>query len=441
MKPIVMNERKKKWILTTSLVAVLGFSLSAPLKKEMGFADFASTAEVRVETIVRNGKKYQVKFFPNGEKVEAFVPYEMEGKSCETSTCLSGHTLDAKITDEVADLQVALDKVLKSVPVAKNEVADEPETREERREREQEEKEERARIALEKKEESDEKALENVLKRCEYKDEGKQHAACVAEKLVALLKERARGSKKRIDGKLVSNKIDADKLATFFATEMRQELLDIVVDPVDGDQTYAYKDLAKIIRDLQSGLRDYKKVREAVKEVAVDATKHYADKMKQERQAAQSKMDQSKLLQTQAQNLNSQAGSTTDMNQKIALMNSANQLQQQAFQLQQESMMLSAQGAMQQNWITTSLVPALSTSTQDGLNFSVQSGSLDQSFASQLMQMLNQQTLAITSALGNPLVTSSTVPPNTRVDSQRGSVAPGSTSFGPARQYNPSLRN
>lgn len=441
MKP--MSERKKKWLLTTSLVALMGFSLSAPLKKDLGSIDLASTAtgEPRVETIVRDGKKFTVKFYAKGDQSLAEIPVQMEGRSCETNDCMTYKVLDAKATDAVADLQVALDKVLKVVPVAKSEAAEEPETREERRAREQEEKEEKARIALEKKEESDEKALDNVLKRCEYKNEGKEHAACVAEKLVALLKERARGSKKRIDGKLVSNKIDADKLATFFATEMRQELLDIVVDPVDGDNTYAYKDLAKIIRDLQSGLRDYKKVREAVKEVAVDATKHYADKMKQERQAAQSKMDQSKLLQTQAQNLNSQAGSTNDMNQKIALMNSANQLQQQAFQLQQESMMLSAQGAMQQNWITTSLVPALSTGTQDGLNFSVQSGSLDQSFASQLMQMLNQQTLAITSALGNPLVTSSTVPPNTRVDSQRGSVAPGSTSFGPARQYNPNLRN
>lgn len=442
MKPFAMNERKKKWILTTGLVAVLGFSLSAPMKKEIGFAELASTREVKTDTIVRDGKKYEVSYIAEGDKTIAFIPVELEGKVCESAgECRSSRVLNVDFAANLKDLELALDAKLREA----RQVAPQPEeqertqeTAEEKRERLAAEKEEKKARAEEKKDEEDDKALQALLKKCDTKDEGKEHAKCLSQKLVELLKDRSRGSSRD-----KNRKIKADKIADFISNEMREEILDIVRTGSDGGEDRAsstgYQDVGEILRILQAGLRDNKKAREQVKDIAVEVARIYANRQKADRTAYEQANNLGNSLEQQAKALMQKADQTQDLSAKQLLMNQAAILTQQSMSSRQQAFQLMARADLGQSWINGTLMPNLLGNTELGLNQAVQIGSIDQGYASSLLSSLTAQTMNLLTSISTPGLTSTQVPGNVRTDGQRGSINSGGTTFGPSRQFNPNV--
>ncbi|MGE9745894.1 hypothetical protein [Bdellovibrio bacteriovorus] len=125
---------QKKWVLTSALLAVLGFNVSFNTHNDgIASADFASTSGDLTESKVYTAEGVMpVKYIDNGdEEVLALVPKRTtEGKVCEGKCGYDTIVLSAKNKSDIDALNVELMKKLAEQPaaakkkVAKEEVAE-----------------------------------------------------------------------------------------------------------------------------------------------------------------------------------------------------------------------------------------------------------------------------------------------------------------------------
>ncbi|XGC80388.1 hypothetical protein ACES2L_13735 [Bdellovibrio bacteriovorus] len=155
---------KKQWVMTTALLAVLGFNVSFNSNNEIAFADFASTEAIESNVPTAQGN-LPVKYIKSGEnKVLALVQLNTEGKICD-SCDPRVVSLTASNTDNIQDLNVLLVKALSSSSAAEEKPA-----------------------KVEVKEEKTD-VLQKLADKCEKHDEDAEKLKCLTPKFLDALKK------------------------------------------------------------------------------------------------------------------------------------------------------------------------------------------------------------------------------------------------------------
>lgn len=162
---------KKQWVMTTALLAVLGFNVSFNSNNEIAFADFASTETVESNVPLAQGNM-PVKYFKDGDnKVTAIVSQITEGKICETCDKVA-ITLNASNTDNIENLNVLLVQALSAK-------VEEKETKKEEKKEKKDKKNEKKK----------EEIFATILDDCGKKDEDSEKLECVTPKFLSALKK------------------------------------------------------------------------------------------------------------------------------------------------------------------------------------------------------------------------------------------------------------
>lgn len=174
---------QKKWVLTSALLAVLGFNVSFNTHNDgIASADFASTSGDLTESKVYTAEGVMpVKYIDNGdEEVLALVPKRTtEGKVCEGKCGYDTIVLSAKNKSDIDALNVELMKKLAEQPAApKKKVAKKEEVAEADAEATGEE-------VVEKKVDH----FEKLRKECKNKREASAALNCLAPKFADLLND------------------------------------------------------------------------------------------------------------------------------------------------------------------------------------------------------------------------------------------------------------
>lgn len=346
-----LNENQKKWGLTAVLVAVLGFSLSAPMQQGLQALDLASTAPGKCDpktakeeyVIDSKGNKHKVTYLKcEGDEVTAFIPVKLEGKSCET--CLSQKTLKANFED-AKDLEAALRKSIASTATQTPDRPDD-ETRDD----------EKSRLANE--------ALNRAADRCSSKKKDDSAlASCLNREFLNVLRR---------------NKIEPADAKIFFNANIKPVLRRLLRDYEDGNTSY--QDVASMIKDLQSDLpAGYKDLRDQLKDLVSEAVKSYADKLRKDRVDAA-------ITKATADQYDRQAQMSRDPSMRMMY-------QQMAMELRQTQMLQERKNMSESVWLQGSVIPTFLSQTRLGLLDAVSNRFVDQSYMDSTYNFLRMNTM------------------------------------------------
>lgn len=304
MKTFIPNN---KWVMTATLLAVLGLNLSYNDKTSReGFADFASETK-EGQIIMSNGEVNTPRYIKGeGDKVTAYVKIGTEGGFCSTGECkIEEITITSKNFGDIKKLDMDLVKHIKDnlseIPKAK--------------EKDQE-------VAVEE-EESEEKIGNaildaQVLEKCEKKRSDSDMLSCLSDKFVSVLKKNAKKIsdeeamdfyKEHIEGLIesqVSESREAMKQRTrTYLGETGTSLYDF--DPADED--YEDKDPKELLDAATDAIRKLHEGIPSIRE-GKDRTRRFADLRKElinteKSLVAQHARDVKKALATAEANKNS----------------------------------------------------------------------------------------------------------------------------------------
>jgi hypothetical protein len=384
MYRIHLNEKHKKWALTTTLLAVLGFNLSAPFQSSISSLDLASKTPVDVckgskkkqKTIIqKDGKDYVVELECIDGKTVASVPVALEGGSCESSgRCFSTVVLKDGLSD-LKDIKIA---ILESI-VAKSELPPKPRGTPANKERPEERKEEVAdRPSREEaKLEKDKAALERVKRSCRTEDEGERKANCLKRAFISLLKDRTG-----------DRQIDKSLAADFFKEEIKTEV-STMLKTMDS---YTHERIADMIKDFLGRLpKGYNDVRKAANDLNADVLRAFAAQVAKTKSQADNYKNQANVLKQQAQQMQ-----RTDPQYALQAM-------QQAMQAQQIASQLDGQFQLQKSQIRQVLFPTLYGYTQDGLTTAVNDKLIDLNFGQSLLNDFYSNARVVDNTINAPL--------------------------------------
>lgn len=422
MKTIKMSPIQKKWVLTGSLLAVLGFNLSAPITGDFQTFELASEGDSKAATFITpDGQdEVEVTFIKKGDQTLAIVPSEFEGVACATNDCLTSQVLNVPYESEIQDLEKALRRQYAS-KVTPRGVGDLPSEEE----------------AEASKEEYDEALLSKIFDKCERKDEGYERASCLTKDFLKAVKD------KRKD-------IHEDVALDFFNDNIKPELVmaltsqrieSVALGGVALGQSAPRG--ADLLKKLQAELPSkYKDIRTAAKDTAVEVVNQYSAQAKELSASAAAKSDQAKSYGQQADQAMQLANQTQDPQQRLTLITQANQYRQLQNRLSQESFQLNTNASSSVKTLETFLVNGLGQTQYQGLQEAFRSKLVDQSFASSLMTSYQDLTAQ---ALVNPVASDmSTINNNgptlpnqggmIKSGSGQGSITGGSLGLSPSSQ-------
>ncbi|HRO66599.1 MAG TPA: hypothetical protein PL182_03435 [Pseudobdellovibrionaceae bacterium] len=390
MKNVNLTQTQKKWALTATLLMVLGFNLSAPLKSGMQTLELASEGETKTQTIVSaNGaSEVEVQFVKSGDdKTIALVPYEFEGRSCESQDCMTTQVLNVPFESEARDLEKALRAKYATsgnpIRPAKEAPVDE-------------ESEQDAKLA------KDQAILDRIATNCDRKEEGQAKASCLTKEFVKALKDKRK-------------KIDKDLALEFFNDTIKPELLTALTSQeissiALGGSVFGETSVrgAELLRKIQAEIpREYGDIRKAAKDVAVQVVNKYSMDAKNAAAEAKNKSDQAKQYGQLADQAMQQANQTQDWQQKMALQQQANQYRNLQNQLTQEAFKMNTNATSSMRSLETFLVNGLGQQQYQGLQDAYAAKLVDQSFASQLMTDFRSQAAI---AIATPTTTDLNIP-------------------------------
>lgn len=460
-----MNFRKlspvqKKWALTSALLMVLGFNLSAPIKRSAtsGSIELAATALPTQEEIdemkeklasmeeavkkadgkksspaASNSKKVEVRL-GTGKKVE--VTLTKAGRNRTTVSLPEGTIQDCDKASDCDKLTVPhsiesmsdiADFIFENTgKVVEKDDDKKDETRSSRRRG--------GSVASDEKKEDDLKILEErvTTDRCERKEKATEKSKCLTENFVRVLRDK-------------SLNIDREVAFEFFKSNLRGPLKEALLKQSPSDMIAAAKpplsinDALKGNEQIQKMLGSnglpskYNDIRDSLAKLNAEVLHQYAAVAVKNQKAASNLRDQANDLEIRAQ-----------LADRRGLRQEAREAREQANELKEKYQEVAANAKTGLELVTQIIQPSLMNNTVTGLQSALDAQLLEKSSLETMLESLRAETKMLQkqiTLLSNPeqQPTQSPVDPSGRIDvtkaNQKGSEFGGAIfgSGGPAR--------